>query len=524
MTRTLLLAAALSAGCGHVTDRDDCDASADCPAGQYCARTDDGNVCWPDGVAPAVAGATVSCGTTGCVRDGTLEVTAEVTDDREVLAVEATTDLDPAHPFALTRGAGSAWAGSIDLSALPFPALAREVVVTVRALDGARNPATLEAADRREVTRVRWTYDLGVLPTPPAVAANGDVVVGRAATSDQLHVVTPGGAKHWSLTIGSGTVTAPPSIGAEAIWVGANDGKLYAVKLDGSGELSSPTRTCTASGVAKGPPAVLTAAGADVAFGAFSSTQIVASTATSCAFSPIRDGYSAGVAVDLAGNVVGITTKTGAASVRRFSWAGSAFEELWATAVGGTVAVTPAFDADGRILTVAQDAGIDRTTTAGATATLATLDGSIDDSPIVLAGGDVVVGDASGRLHRIAPDGTAAWDPPVELGAPVHAPMALVGGPARLLVATSDGRLHALDADGAVLWAGDLTGGMALGAGNLWTPPACLAPETCTSTAYFAGADGKLYAVAIEGALDTAAPWPKAWHDPRNTSRAGGAF
>ena len=42
-----------------------------------------------------------------------------------------------------------------------------------------------------------------------------------------------------------------------------------------------------------------------------------------------------------------------------------------------------------------------------------------------------------------------------------------------------------------------------------------------TATAYVAGADGKLYAVVVDGQLDTTAPWPKAFHDPRNTSNAG---
>ena len=50
---------------------------------------------------------------------------------------------------------------------------------------------------------------------------------------------------------------------------------------------------------------------------------------------------------------------------------------------------------------------------------------------------------------------------------------------------------------------------------NLWTEPGAK-----TSTAYLAGADGNLYAVLVDGALDTSAPWPKAFHDPQNTSNA----
>ncbi len=50
---------------------------------------------------------------------------------------------------------------------------------------------------------------------------------------------------------------------------------------------------------------------------------------------------------------------------------------------------------------------------------------------------------------------------------------------------------------------------------------AVLAAGSDFSTAYFSGANGKLYAVIVDGHLDTSAPWPKAFHDPRNTNRAG---
>ena len=41
------------------------------------------------------------------------------------------------------------------------------------------------------------------------------------------------------------------------------------------------------------------------------------------------------------------------------------------------------------------------------------------------------------------------------------------------------------------------------------------------STAYVASASGKLFAVVVDGQLDASAPWPKAFHDPKNTNRAG---
>ena len=64
------------------------------------------------------------------------------------------------------------------------------------------------------------------------------------------------------------------------------------------------------------------------------------------------------------------------------------------------------------------------------------------------------------------------------------------------------------------------TAGAALQPANIYTPPGQPAGAVM-STAYVSGADGKLYAVIVDGQLDTSAPWPKAFHDPRNTNNAG---
>lgn len=520
MTRAIFLCAALLvAACGSVTERDECSTSGSCALGEYCAHTSDGSVCWPDAVPAVVTGVTVGCGTSGCLRDGQLTVSAEVTDDKEVYEVEATVDVDPDHRFTLTWQTGTTWTGLISMDQVDFPALEREVVVTVRAYDGARNETAVEAeaGQRPVVTRVRWAYDSSGQLTAPAVASDGTVVFGRSDTTGQLVAVNPDGTNAWSLTLGSGTVTNAPSIGAQAIWVGANDGVLYAVKPDGSGQLSSPSRTCTASGAAKGPPAVLTTSGVDVAFQAFAASQIAASTSTTCVFTPPRDGYSSGAALDASGNVYAVTEKTSVGTLRSFSLASSAFEERWTAGVGGSVVAPLAFDAASTVLSGGKDAGLDRTTSAGVTGSVNSVSDSIVDSPIVLGNGDIVVGDASGMLHRLASDGTVVTGWPVDLRSAVKAPMALTGGPIRFLVATDDGKVHAIDEAGTVLWSGALASG--IGAGNLHTPPG-----SAFSTAYFGGGDGKLYAVIVEGALDTSAPWPKAWHDTRNTSRAGGAF
>jgi len=139
---------------------------------------------------------------------------------------------------------------------------------------------------------------------------------------------------------------------------------------------------------------------------------------------------------------------------------------------------------------------------------------------VLLGGGDVVVGDMDNRLHRFAADGSPRWTtPPAFTGIP-NTPLVMTPGPAsRFLVTTSSAGLAAVDDTGQVSWETAL-GASALRAPNIYTPPGQPA-GTVLSTAYVSSASGKLYAVIVDGELDTSAPWPKAFHDPRNTNNAG---
>ncbi|HYG67970.1 MAG TPA: pyrrolo-quinoline quinone, partial [Anaeromyxobacteraceae bacterium] len=95
------------------------------------------------------------------------------------------------------------------------------------------------------------------------------------------------------------------------------------------------------------------------------------------------------------------------------------------------------------------------------------------------------------------------------------APLALAGGRPVLLSATSLGWLYAIrESDGAIAWSHHLGQG-ALRIGNVFQQPGDALP-----TAYFPAADGSLHAVVVDGPLDAAAPWPKPYHDARNTGNA----
>jgi L-aminopeptidase/D-esterase-like protein len=176
-----------------------------------------------------------------------------------------------------------------------------------------------------------------------------------------------------------------------------------------------------------------------------------------------------------------------------------------------------AADAQGNVWTGSSDTAnteLRLTTPQGSSARSIPLDASVGGSVVVLADGDVAVSEWD-VLRRFAPDGTSRWAAPPRLAGIGLTPLVLAGGDAQLVVPTRAGTIHAVSATGAELWRATLASEQELREASI------AARGAGTSTAYLTSRDGKLHAVIVDGALDAAAPWPKAFHDPQNTSNAG---
>ncbi len=459
---------------------------------------------------PAVSNVTASCrGGATCLRNDVLDVSVTVT-DAHLEAVALALDLGDAAPVPMSNGgSGDVYSASVDLKTLAFPAFSRAVGARLTASDAAGNPAA--STGTVQVTRLMWTYSGGAPTTTPALTADGTAVIGLSAFSDQLRAVRLDGTERWRLKVGGNSITAAPSIGPSAIWVGSEDNHIYAVSLDGTAVLNG----CDTGGGVKGTPA-LDGRTPEIAFAGSGSGRIYAAgTGSTCVMSPLTDAFAASAAVDRAGAILAATaTATATATLRKYQFDG-AFIPDWNAQVGVSVSAPVAIDASGNGWTGSQDARLNRTTPAGETTTVTTLGGSIVDSAVILAGGHVVVGDQNRVLHRFAPDGTSVWTKEPVLEGAVLAPLVLAGGDAMFIVPTAAGTVHAVDQNGKEIWSGKLSQGQALREGNVHTPPG-----SAVSIAYFGCADGNLYAVLVDGALDATAPWPKSHHDVRNTGNA----
>ncbi len=521
MRRMIVLAWTLSAACGGVgEDRAGCRQSADCRAGEYCASTPDGSVCWPDAVAPVVSVVKVTCAGP-CLRDGVLRIEATVREDQQLAAVEATLDLDPSRRVALAK-VGQVHAAELRLEEWPFPAFERPVIATVTATDGARNEhsATAPADQQPVVTRLRWerAVDPGaaVALTSPAVRQDGVVVVG-GSNGKVFFVGADGAPAREPVNLAPAAINVPPAVSDDAVWVGTQSGGLYSILFSGSVSAAS----CSPSEPIMGNPAIT---GNKVIASSQAGVLIVADIAGFCDQTGTTGPVNTGVLVSSGGHVM--ETASGllhsyslpVSGVLRSDWTGVSPAPA-PPLIGDTVNLSLAASAEDATWSVAQNGDVNRTTSAAVTTTVATV-ATASSGPIVLADGTAVIGSSAGVLERVGHEITPPWAHSAALNGSPAIPLALRGPPSTpaLLVPTSTGRLYAVSQDdGQVLWSVKLSGtGQALQPANIHGTPGAR-----TATAYVAGADGKLYAVVVDGQLDATAPWPKAFHDPRNTSNAG---
>ncbi len=522
MRRTVVLAwvVAAAACSGPGKDRAACARSADCAAGEYCASTPDGSVCWPDPVAPAVSAVRVTCAAP-CLRDGVLRVEASVQEDRQLASVTATLDLDPSRTVALAP-AGQVYAAELRLEEWPFPAFERPVVATVTAVDGARNSAAMEApADQRPVvTRLRWAQSVepsaAVALTSPAVRQDGVVVV--AGNDGKVFFVSPDGtAARDPISMAPAAITVPPAVADDAVWIGTQSGGLFAISATGAVSQA----TCSPAEPITGSPAIF---GGLMLASSQAGALVIADAGGFCNYTSTSGPVTSGPAITVSGHVLLpvsgylLSYSLLANAMVRPDWTGMSPAPL-PPAIGDLVSAPLALNFAGDVWTIAQDGNLNRTTSSATTATVATVAGA-SSGPILLADGSAVVGSSAGFLERVSAGAAPPWAHSAPLNGAPAIPLALRGASSTpaLLVPTSTGRLYAVSQeDGQILWETRLSA-----TGQPLQPPNVSGtPGARTATAYVAGADGKLYAVVVDGQLDTTAPWPKAFHDPRNTSNAG---
>jgi outer membrane protein assembly factor BamB len=519
MTRIILPIAilALGAGCpGSGGSHASCSGADSCTKGNYCARTPDGSVCWPDDVKPVVSAIDASCAPLSgvapdrCLRSGVVHVAVSVTEDHGVTSVTASLVEDPAHAVPLTATANG-YEGDLRLEDSPFPHFEGDVTVAVTATDAAQN-ASDPVTKAISVTRRKWERQLepaSVLgPSSPAVLKNGTIVL--AGNSGKLFFVNLNGTASRD-PVPVSAASGPPAVGGSAVWLASVDGHVYSFGLDG--EAISLPSNCATTQALVGPLAV---SGVRAFVGSSEGVFLAANGSAPCSRLAIASAITSPPVITSDGRLIAGT----AGELHRFSmtlagdlvqdWVGSP-----AAPIVGVVSAPLAIDDGDSVWSIAANAELFRTSAGASASRVTTLDGAVT-GPIVLSGGIILTSSPNQVLQATLPGGVPPWARSATLNGVPSTPLVLDSGD--LVVPTSTGRVCCVEVStGLVQWSAKLVEtGVALQPANIWTEPGAK-----TSTAYLAGADGKLYAVIVDGALDKTAPWPKAYHDPQNTSNAG---
>jgi hypothetical protein len=441
-----------------------------------------------------------------------LHVEATVADDAELSGAEVTLDVGgPA--IAMAPVGGGVWAADVPLARFPFEHFTHDVVAMVTARDGARNEGS-GGGNAISVTRLLFekVLESGISLTPPAVMDDGTVAV--AGANHRLYLVAWDGEGVASVAVGTLQITAAPLALGGSVWIGSEDNKVYEVK-----NVTATWEANLRCDVNKPVRGALAATNAGQVLATSEWGRVYAVSSAGCiGTSARREPLVLGPVIDLDGFVYAAA----GTSVRRLKLdqfgvpdddpAFVATTLPWPAvaplAADVSLLVPTAIGFEGRIYEVDPTALEPQQL-----ATTSAPSGGV----AILSDRTVLVPEQRDTVSRWPSTG-GEWHSP-SLGGFARTPLVLDDVRTPFVVSTDAGAVHALRPDGTIAWTAQF-GTAALQPGNIYTPPG-QPPDEILSTAYFAGADGVLHAVIVDGALDGNAPWPKAFHDPRNTNRAG---
>jgi len=315
--------------------------------------------------------------------DGTIYIGST---DRSLVAVDPLGEVR----WALAdTGGGSGWVRS-------SPAIGQDG--TVYAVDASGDLIAVSGEGRV----LRRTALSGGMQTggysSPAVAEDGTVY---AVGSDVLFAFSPGGEELWRQTLGGFTASSPAVGPGGTVYVGCDDGAVYAIGRDGK----VLWRFWTTGGVRSSP-----AVGRDgtVYFGS-------------------SDGHGYAVGAD--------------------------GKEKWRIATGGEVVAAPALGPDDRVYFASSDAFLYALAGSGTLMWRFRTGGPLVVAPIVDAEGTVYVAGGDKKLYAVKPDGTLRW---VYETTGLLNSSPVIAGPGLMYLPCGDGYVHVLgtrgdtDGDGRV--------------------------------------------------------------------------
>ena len=288
-----------------------------------------------------------------------------------------------------------------------------------------------------QTSNVKWTYTMGGQThySSPAIAWDGTLYVGN--DDGNVYAINPDGSFKWAYPTGD-CVRSSPAIGSDGtVYVGSWDGNMYAINPDGTLKWSYPTGNYVNS-----PPTI-----------GFDGTVYVGSLNNNLyAFNPdgtVKWTYLTGSGIQAA-PAIGTDGTVYVGSNDHFLHAlypDGTFK--WSYLTGGNVASSPAIAADGTVYVGSEDSNLYAIYPDGSLKWTYTSGNPVLSSPAVGVDGTVYVGSQDHNLYAIYPDGTLKWS---YLTGGVVQSSPVVGADGSVYVGSYDYNIHAVNPDGSVKW------------------------------------------------------------------------
>jgi outer membrane protein assembly factor BamB len=355
---------------------------------------------------------------------------------------------------------------------------------------------TIEDRGRLEGKK-RWEFDTGgCIYTCPAIGTDGTIYVG--SNDGKLYAINSDGTKKWEYFVGSNNHSSPMIDSDGAIYIGFNC-KLYALSSNGKKKWEF-----TAGNFIQSSPAV----GSDgtIYFGSNDGNlYAVNSVGTK------KWNFATGSDI-LSSPAIGTdgTIYVGSCDNKLYAVNSDGIKK-WEFATESAIASSPAIGADGTIYIVSNDSNLYAINSDGTKRwKFSTVENYIDpklSSPAIGADGTIYVGSRDGKLYAVNSDGTKKWEfatGSIMMSSP------MIGADGTIYVGSNDGKLYAVNSDGAEKWE--------FATRYIMTSSPTIGVD---GTIYVGSYGGELYAIYSDSAGLANSCWPKFHHDRNNSGRVG---
>jgi len=300
------------------------------------------------------------------------------------------------------------------------------------ALTVTTTPTTTEGLQQWAFSTDDW------LASSPALADDGTLYIG--GDDGKLYAINPGGTEKWAFTTG-GAIKSSPLIGDDGtIYVGSEDKKLYAINPNGTIKWS-----VTTSNVITSSPTM------------DSNGTIYVGSQDGNVYAINPDGTIKWSVA--AGNVITSSPAIGSDGTVYIGSNDNKFYAInpdgtvkWSATTGGIIGQSsPAIGSDGTVYIGSNDNKLYAINPDGTIEWSVTTGGAIDSSPAIDTDGTIYIGSNDGKLYAINPDGTTKWT--FTTNGPINAASPTIGADGLIYIGSSDGKLYAIKPNGTQKWA-----------------------------------------------------------------------